>query len=74
MFITKRRLKKAIDRLAYMLAEYQFEEKCELDECDLREMTDKEYEEKLNKKKSIFMSIQTSENIKIALRREINGR
>ena len=74
MFITRRRLKKAVDRLAYMLAEYQFDEKCDFNECDLRELTDEEYSELLKTKKERFMSIQISENIKIALRRKINGR
>ena len=74
MFITKRRLKKAIDRLAYMLAEYQFDEKCDLNEYDLRDLTDEEYNKILNDKKEKFMQNQISENVKIALRRKINGR
>jgi len=74
MFIRKKRLKKAVDRLAYMLAEYQFEEKCDFNEYDLRELTDEEYAKLLKEKKDVFMENQINENIKIALRREINGR
>lgn len=74
MFIRKKRLKKAIDRLAYMLAEYQFDEKCDINKCELRDLTDDEYDKLLKDTKDKFLGKQINENIKIALRREINGR